>query len=92
MPTKLQHHEERKEHPLNKKDGPGHNQSERRDRYDRRDFKSEFSNLNDDTDQFVLHRDRRKMPERRLSNIKVEESDIVEEEFFEYLAQYQKQP
>ncbi len=66
-------------------------QAERRDKNDRRDFKSSLSNSSNDTDELVINRDRRKMPERRLNNIQVEETEIVEDEFFEYMESYKNQ-
>ena len=67
---------------------------ERRSSRDRRDFISDFDTIDSKTDDFLprkdRRKDRRKMPERRLSNIEVEETGIVEEEFFEYLESYHK--
>ena len=76
---------------MNEKSDLDKDQAERRDPRDRRDFKSTLSDTHIDSDEVFVARDRRKMPERRLSNISVEETEIVEEEFFEYLAQYKKQ-
>ena len=73
---------------MSKKTDLEQNESERRASRDRRDFKSSLSDLHCGTDDIFVARDRRKMPERRLSNISVEESEIVEEEFFEYLDNY----
>ena len=39
----------------------------------------------------IFLKDRRKMPERRLNNISVEEVEIVEDEFLEYLNNYLKE-
>lgn len=64
---------------------------ERRAKSDRRDFKSLLSDSHENIDEIVICKDRRKMPERRLNNISVEESEIVEEEFLEYLSEYKKQ-
>lgn len=64
---------------------------ERRAEDDRRDFKSALSDPNNLLCETVINRDRRKMPERRLNNISVEETEIVEEEFLEYLSTYKKQ-
>lgn len=64
---------------------------ERRAEDDRRDFKSALSDPNNLLGEAVTNRDRRKMPERRLNNISVEETEIVEKEFLEYLSTYKKQ-
>ena len=61
---------------------------ERRTKTDRRSFKSLHSNALEDTQEMILGGDRRKMPERRLNNISVETSEIVEEEFLEFLENY----
>ena len=67
------------------------NQEDRRTENDRRDFKSSLENSIDDTDGLIINKDRRKMPERRLNNIQVEETEIVEDEFLEYMESYNKQ-
>ena len=64
---------------------------ERRASNDRRDFKSALSDPTIAINDLVICKDRRKMPERRLNNISVEETEIVEEEFLEYLNNYKKQ-
>ena len=64
---------------------------ERRTENDRRDFKSALSDSSIVVDELAICKDRRKMPERRLNNISVEETEIVEEEFLEYLNNYKKQ-
>lgn len=64
------------------------NEDERRAKNDRRSFKSLYGNAIDDTQEIILGGDRRKMPERRLNNIRVETSEIVEEEFLEFLENY----
>lgn len=64
---------------------------ERRADDDRRDFKSALSDPNNLLGEAVINKDRRKMPERRLNNISVEETEIVEEEFLEYLSTFKKQ-
>ena len=64
---------------------------ERRATNDRRDFISALSDSSKELGEMMIKKDRRKMPERRLNNISVEENEIVEEEFLEYLQNYQKQ-
>lgn len=64
---------------------------ERRTRNDRRDFNSALSDSSKELDELVIKKDRRKMPERRINNISVEETEIVEEEFLEYLQNYNNQ-
>lgn len=64
---------------------------ERRAKHDRREFTSALNDATKELGELVIQKDRRKMPERRLNNISVEETEIVEEEFLEYLQNYQKQ-
>ena len=64
---------------------------ERRATNDRRDFISALSDSSKELGELVIKKDRRKMPERRLNNISVEETEIVEEEFLEYLQNYKNQ-
>ncbi len=64
---------------------------ERRTTSDRRDFISTLSDSSKELGELVIKKDRRKMPERRLNNISVEETEIVEEEFLEYLQNYKNQ-
>ena len=65
--------------------------ADRRAKDDRRNFTSSTNESNETTDEYFIAKDRRKTPERRLNNIRVEETEIVEEEFFEYLESYNKQ-
>ena len=62
---------------------------ERRAKRDRREFVSALNDSTKELGEIVIQKDRRKMPERRLNNISVEETEIVEEEFLEYLQHYQ---
>ena len=57
----------------------------RRDDGDRRNLTKSVSFPYKTKEGLVILKDRRKTPDRRLSNICVEESDIDEEEFFEFL-------
>ena len=61
------------------------NRSERREESDRRNLTKSVSFPYRTKEGLVILKDRRKTPDRRISNISVEESDIDEEEFFESL-------
>ena len=74
-----------------KADDVNQNLEERRAKNDRREFISALSDASKELGELVITKDRRKMPERRLNNISVEETEIVEEEFLEYLQSYKKQ-
>lgn len=58
---------------------------ERRAETDRRNLNKSVSFPYKTKEGLVILKDRRKTPDRRLSNICVEDSEIDEEEFFEYL-------
>ncbi len=58
---------------------------ERRGENDRRNLNKSVSFPYRTKEGLVILKDRRKTPDRRISNICVEDSDIDEEEFFESL-------
>ena len=63
---------------------------ERRGESDRRNLNKSVSFPYKTKEGLVILKDRRKTPDRRISNICVEDSDIDEEEFFEFLKNHNK--
>ena len=60
---------------------------DRRDKKDRRSFHAERDFPLKTKDGVIVTKDRRKTPDRRLSNISVEITDLDEEEFTEFFTQ-----
>lgn len=63
---------------------------ERRAEADRRNLNKSVSFPYKTKEGLVILKDRRKTPDRRLSNILVEDSEIDEQEFFEFLKKRNK--
>lgn len=81
---------ERKGVPLGKKKESAEKDDERRKGDDRRNLSRSVSFPYKTREGLVILKDRRKTPDRRLNNIEVGESPIDEEEFFEFLKDYNK--
>lgn len=71
----------------NKYDRRNDEQEERRDKDDRRSLHRSVSFPFKTKDGLVILKDRRKVPDRRVNNISVEDTEIDEEEF---IKKYQK--
>ena len=82
---------ERKGVPLSKKKKESaEKEDERRKGEDRRNLSRSVSFPYKTKEGLVILKDRRKTPDRRVNNIEVEESQIDEDEFFEFLKNYNK--
>jgi len=75
---------------LSKKKDSDQERNERRASRDRRNLSKSVSFPYEVRKGLVILTDRRKTPDRRISNISVEDSQIDEEEFFEYLRNHRK--
>ena len=75
---------------MSKKKRPDQQREERRAEHDRRNLNKSVSFPYKTKEGLVILKDRRKTPDRRLSNIRVEDSDIDEKEFFEFLKNHNK--
>ena len=69
---------------MSKKQDSDQKEDERREGGDRRNLHKSVSFPYKTKEGLVILKDRRKTPDRRLSNIEVEDSEIDEEEFFEF--------
>ena len=70
---------------MSKDKNPEQKHDERRAEGDRRNLAKSVSFPYKTKEGLVILKDRRKTPDRRISNICVEESDIDEQEFLEFL-------
>ena len=75
---------------MSKDKEPDQKREERRAENDRRNLNKSVSFPYKTKEGLVILKDRRKTPDRRISNICVEDSDIDEEEFFEFLKNHNK--
>ena len=75
---------------MSKDKEPDQEREERRAENDRRNLNKSVSFPYKTKEGLVILKDRRKTPDRRISNITVEDSDIDEEEFFEFLKNHNK--
>ena len=81
------YYREPKEYALRDQDKSDEPREERRSKEDRRNMNRSVSFPYKTKEGLVVLKDRRKTPDRRLNNIKVEDAEIDEEEF---LKNYQK--
>ena len=75
---------------MSKKNDSDQKEDERRAGGDRRNLSKSVSFPYKTKEGLVILKDRRKTPDRRLNNISVEDSEIDEEEFFEFLKNRKK--
>ena len=75
---------------MSKDKEPDQPREERRAENDRRNLNKSVSFPYKTKEGLVILKDRRKTPDRRISNICVEDSDIDEKEFFEFLKNHNK--
>ncbi len=75
---------------MSKKDDSDQKEDERRAGGDRRILNKSVSFPYKTKEGLVILKDRRKTPDRRLSNIEVVDSEIDEEEFIEFLKNHSK--